>query len=289
MKNRYFSEPHQLAGNIIALHGMLRNILKVAGILRDAVARHKLTKEDFEGNFEKSQISEKVTKVFEKNRGGLLGALTAGRFGAAGMEVGQIATAAEASATGARNARFFSRTGSNILKTARVARFAGGAISAATLLLEAKCMSDTIKAIKAGNPCDKAKSLRKIKEEISTFPSTAELDQECERYLEVMDCRDRALSEQEAIRLLLEVAEESQENNKEQLIEQSAGELILQGEEPSYPDASPPNNEIVSSSQSAFTGSATDAGSRSKSLSGSLLQRIQQFKDQEAAADSRSD
>jgi hypothetical protein len=272
VKNRYFSEPHHLAGNIIALDGMLKNILKVADTLRDAVARDKIMTDRLNGESANSSLPETVAEVYSQNKGGLLAGMTAGRLGMAGMEVGQMATAAEAGTMGARNARFFSRTSSNLLRTARFARFAGGALSAFTLLLEAKCMNDTIQDIKAGNPCDKAKKLRSIKEGLEQIASTSDLDRECENYLEAMDKRDRRMTEQEAVRLLLETTAALAESERESAA--PGGTLIVDGDDTPRPASASASTAPTSSSMSPASGST--------SLSASLLQRIQLFKNKQA-------
>ena len=249
-----------MAGNIIALHGMLKNILKVADLLRDVVARDTIVMEHLKDPSEDAAVKDKVAGVYQQNRSGVLAGLTTGRFGMAGMEMGQMAAA---EGTGA--ARLFSRTSSNVLKTVRFVRFAGGAISAATLVIEAKCMNETIRAIKAGNPCDKANSLRRIKEEILHLPSTSCLDRECKNYIEAMNRRNRKMTEQEAIRLLVETAQAQAESEYPREEEASAKVKSILGSEDNNPS----------------TGTAeqkADAGSTS--LSGSLLYRIRKFKGQ---------
>ena len=262
---------------------MLKNILKVADILRDVVARDIIMMEHLKNGSEDAALKDKVAEVYQQNRSGVLAGLTAGRLGMAGMEVGQMAAT-----EGAAGASLFSRTSSNVLKTVRFARFAGGAISAATLLLEAKCMNDTIQAIRAGNPCDKAKSLRRIQEEITHLPSTANLDRECENYIQAMNRRDRKMTEQEAIRLLIETAKAQAESERRAEEESSAtGTLILGGED----NAPPPDTTFVSSQRSSSksqvlrsTTQIQEADTGSKSLSGSLLHRIKKFKDQGGAS-----
>jgi hypothetical protein len=274
VKNRYFSEPHHLAGNIIALDGMLKNILKVADTLRDAVTRDKIMTDRLDDGPGSTSLPGTVAEVYTKNKGGLLAGMTAGRLGMAGMEVGQMATAAEAGTVGARNARFFSRTSSNLVRTARFARFAGGALSAFTLLLEAKCMNDTIQDIKAGNPCDKAKKLRSIKERLEQIASTSDLDRECEHYLEAMDKRDRQMTEQEAVRLLLETTAAQAESERES--DAPMGALIVDG------DDATPRSATASTSTNADGAASMAAASGSTSLSSSLLQRIQIFKEKQS-------
>jgi len=250
-------------------------------MLHDVVARDIIAMGHLKGGPEDAALKDKVVEAYQQNRSGVLAGLTAGRFGMAGMEVGQMAAA-----EGAGAARLFSRTSSNVLKTVRFARFAGGAISAATLLLEAKCMNDTIRAIKAGNPCDKANRLRRIKEEVSHLPSTSNLDRECENYIEAMNRRDRQMTEHEAIRLLVETAQAQAESERLAEEEVSAEGTWILGRE----DNTPPANPTLVSSQEANSKSQIlrsakqKADTGTKTLSGSLLYRIQKFKDQEGSS-----
>ena len=62
-------------------------------------------------------------------------------------------------------------------------RFAGGALSAAVLVMEANAIQSTLRSMNEGSPCDKADTLRRVKIEIGDFPSTNELDDECQAYL----------------------------------------------------------------------------------------------------------
>lgn len=260
---------------------MLKNILKVADMLRDAVARDMVVTECLKEDIPDAPFTEKIADAYALNRGGVLATMTAGRMGMAGMEIGQMATAAEAGAAGSRSARFFSRTSSQFLKSARFARFAGGGISAVTLLLEAKCMHDTIKAIRNGNPCDKAKNLRKIQEELHNLPLTSELDRECENYLEAMRKRDRRMTEEEAVRLLVETFQTQAVTERQA---EDRGILIANGKE-TRPTPRPRIKKL-SKSLTLPSKKRAAAGPVSKSTSGSLLQRIQKFKEEEAASDS---
>ena len=141
----------------------------------------------------------------EKHKGTLLAGLTVSRAGAASVELGALATAAEVGAA-SRNARFFTRGSTGIMRTARFARFAGGALSAATLLFETKCMSDTIQNIRAGNPCEKARLLEEIQMELPKLPSTKSLDSELQNYLEGLAQRERRMTEEECVRLILDAS-----------------------------------------------------------------------------------
>ena len=85
---------------------------------------------------------------------------------------------------------------------AQFARFAGGALSAASLVWEARNMALTLEQIKAGNPCEKADALRGILKELATLPTTAQLDEECRIYIGAMSNRVNSTSLEDAIKLI---------------------------------------------------------------------------------------
>jgi len=92
-----------------------------------------------------------------------------------------------------------SRAGTAAARTVRFARFAGGALSAAVLVMEANSIQCTLKSINEGSPCDKAETLRKVRGEIDDFPSTNELDEECQAYLAALATRPPPTAEAAAI------------------------------------------------------------------------------------------
>jgi len=221
----YLSEPNKLADRIIALHGMTLSILRVTSTLRDAMMRDYIRTD---GVFEvdQSTIPEQLQEKFEKNRTVIQASANAGRSMAlggvalseagavAGAEVGAIAAraasaeasaAAAAGAAGARGATTMSRAGTASATAARsslagFARFAGGALSAAVIVMEANAIHHTLKSIEEGNPCEKAKTMRQILQEIndSSLPSTTALDAECQTYLNAMASRHPPLPEVDA-------------------------------------------------------------------------------------------
>ncbi len=78
---------------------------------------------------------------------GAAGLTTVGRFSV-------TAVSAEVSQAGSQSARILLRPSTNLLLGARVARFAGGTMSAAVLLLEAKNGKDTLHEIRVTRPLD---------------------------------------------------------------------------------------------------------------------------------------
>jgi len=254
----YFSEPNQLANRILALQGVLIEVLNVVGVLRDALLQDHVRSDHYTNNESNSKFWEEwpKDKLLKKSL------TTVGTYGLAGAEVSQ---AVRGTVTlGGRNARFFSRTGSNIMRTARFARFAGGALSAAVLVLEARSLNNTIADIRSGNPCEKAERIREIHDRIGDLPDTITLDVECRRYLGAMNLRHRTMTEQEVARILVEQSEAAssdvqEKTNTAEPKENSQGISILEG------------------------GEASDAAPASQSsLSMSLLERIELHKKQES-------
>jgi hypothetical protein len=223
MRN-YYSEPNQLADRIFALHGIVHSILRTTGILRDALMRDSLQKGCLE---EDDKVQDTQQEMIED-----CSTVTTELTVAAKMEVAGIEspTAREAGSTAARKARFATKTaenahlvtktgavagrhahlatatGTGLMRVAKVARFAGGALSAATLLVETKCMANTIQQIQAGNPCEKADMLHQIKKGIEELPTTESLHGECMSYLEAMAEHERCMTEEEVVRLLMDVS-----------------------------------------------------------------------------------
>ena len=248
----YYSPANQLADRVLALNGMLQSILKVTSTLRDALLRDYLRTDG---------VDETIVKHhddlldMEKHKGTLLAGLTVSRAGAASVELSALATAAEVGAA-SRSARFITRGSTGILRTARLARFAGGALSAATLLFETKCMSDTIQNIRAGNPCEKAELLEVIQSEIQNLPTTSDLDHELQSYLVGLAQRERRMTEAECVRLILDASQlEDYEEDDED------GSIVF-----------------VESSGTPTTVQSDDLNSVSSSGGNSLLERIERFK-----------
>lgn len=224
----YHSDSNKLADRILALYGMLNSILRLAGTLRDAMLRdHSRADMYVDKHLHKLEYPED-DDILSKHSAELMAGMTLGRAAAAsaaGLEASAFAATASAASMGAsetisfvetgavagRSSRLIARSSMTALQTARFVQFAGGAISACTLLLEAHCMSQTIQAIKAGNPCVKADLLRAVKANIETanIPLTAVLDDECHRYLSILAQRERAMTEKEVVNILLAFSEEA--------------------------------------------------------------------------------
>jgi hypothetical protein len=211
----YLSEPRKLADRIIALHGMSLSILRVTSTLRDAMLRDHIRTDVYE--VEPAAITNQVKQTYEKNKtnivmgsnfgrsltmvGGLARAEAGAAVGASSILATEMSAvgATTASAAGARGATALSRAGTAAARTVRFARFAGGALSAAVLVMEANAIHSTVNSIKEGSPCDKADTLRKVLEEIEEFPSTTDLDEECQAYLTALAARPEPPIEVDAV------------------------------------------------------------------------------------------
>jgi len=218
----YLSEPRKLADRIIALHGMALSILRVTSTLRDAMMRDHIRTDVYE--VEPTPITnEKIKESYEKNKNNITHgvnvgrSLTLGARGLAGAEAGAasavgaaavgeitvggtaVSAASTAGAAGARSATTLSRAGTAAARTVRFARFAGGALSAAVLVMEANAIHSTVTSIKQGSPSEKAEKLRNVMNEIDDFPSTTDLDEECQAYLEALASRPEPTVEVEAV------------------------------------------------------------------------------------------
>jgi hypothetical protein len=189
----YFSEPNKLADRMIALHGMVLSILRVTSTLRDAMLRDHIRTDVFEA--EATTLPDQVQERLEKNRTSVLAGANFGRTmtlgGVASVEAGAVAGVEVGAVAGARGATAFSRAGTAAARTIRFARFAGGALSAAVLVMEANAIKSTLRSMHEGSPCDKAQKIREIAKESNSdeLPTTSELDEECQAYLTALASR----------------------------------------------------------------------------------------------------
>lgn len=186
----YFSEPNQLADRIIALHGMLLSILRVTSTLRDAMMVNHIRTDAFLDDQDNNNNDHKLPHV---SKAGVMASANVGRSITLGGAVAAAETTAVSTVAaetgvlaGSRATASLTRAGTAAARTLRFARFAGGALSAAVLVMEANAIQQTLKQMQNGNPCEKADNLRKIYEEIKDLPSTDSLDRECQRYLKTL-------------------------------------------------------------------------------------------------------
>jgi len=175
----YFSEPHRLADRILALRGIVMTILQKIRSMREKTlmpylnqAVMALTSEKYEDSTKK--VEKAVTTCV----------LVSSTAATAGVGVTLGIVAAE---EGALASRFMTRATTGLARSARFAQIAGGALSAACIVMEARELTKTISQIRQGHPCEKATELRKIHERISEnrLPPTPTIDATCQSYIKV--------------------------------------------------------------------------------------------------------
>jgi hypothetical protein len=137
-------------------------------------------------------------------------------------------------------------------------------LSAATLVVETRCMVNTVQQIQAGNPCEKAKMLNQIRKEFDELPTTESLDRECKSYLEGMAQRQRRMTEAEVVRLLLDASKLEDYSDE--------GTACL---DESQDDDTPPNPSTIESQSSDEPEPSKD---NQKIISASLIERIKMYK-----------
>jgi len=231
--NKYFFEPAKLAGRILALHGMLASILTVTSTLRlsaieDFKRRNPFTLKspilvDLEQAYIKNH-SELLLDIMDRPNSQLsskqLSRLVAATERERQKKAESTVNAYKSSGNDAietqvsiatRNTRYLSRIGSGLMRTASFAPILGGALSGATLLLEATNIATTVSSMKKGSACEKATALRQIQDLIGRgkVPETSCVEKECKSFLRYMDVRRESaleMSPEEAVLLLLRQA-----------------------------------------------------------------------------------
>lgn len=228
--HQYYSQPNQLADRILALEGLLMGLLRTASVLRDACMLDHIRSDQYYENRSSNYNDISAHPKAGLHRATLLGAATVGRCGMVSMEltsqlategtleVVNLANAAETGVAAGRGARFASRTGTNLMRTARFARFAGGAISAAIVVLEVQNIAGTIQQLQAGSPCQKANALKTLDQNWSSVPRSEDLERECERYLLVLDQRIQSLTRPEAVALVEEQQRQAVQIQEEKIV-----------------------------------------------------------------------
>mmetsp|Transcript_5822 Transcript_5822/g.12780 ORF Transcript_5822/g.12780 Transcript_5822/m.12780 type:complete len:664 (+) Transcript_5822:1005-2996(+) len=223
VSEKYFSEPNQFANRVLALHGIALRILSNVNTLRDVVHDDYMRmggERGPEGPLSHGTLAAPKTLTESK----VLAGVTTGRLVAGSAEL----FVPEGLAV-ARGARQFSRAGTGALRSLRFARFAGGALAAATIVLEAHTMASTVQAIQEGSPCEKAELLKKIQQDIPKFSGSVDLDEELSSYL--LYIQDRGFEQDEITRLISQVSSDDVDGSKEDEKGQDAAGVTA--EEPS--------------------------------------------------------
>jgi hypothetical protein len=83
-----------------------------------------------------------------------------------------------------KSAQNWSRAASNVIKP-----LTAGALSAASVVMEAREMKISIQQLRSGSPCERAEELRRIEKEILLLPETNVVADECKKYFMLgFDC-----------------------------------------------------------------------------------------------------
>ena len=236
------SEPNKFADKIIALIGMVHSLLRVKESLREILTARLLQQK---GSPEIDRLKNSLVRLREKQAeavakagmqitsSAVLGSVAVAEAAgaAAAVESAALVTSVEVGTLAGRNANMFAKSGTAAARSLRFARFAGGALSAATILLEARTMKNTLEQINMGHPCEKAKALREILKEIPTLPSTEQLDEECRIYVGAMTSRVNASAIEDAIHLIESKAILEWQATKAHIkdAEGELGDLVLEG------------------------------------------------------------
>ena len=244
---KYYSEPNQLANRILALQGIVQTILATTKCIRDTTLLPFLDQAICDLN-----IAADPYLAHDKTG-------TAVRAGTRMGSTAATSVASLAAQEAVLTGRFMSRATTAAARTARFARFAGGALSAATLVLEARELQKTVDQINSGNPCEKANALRSIHGELNKLPSTTSIRDMWQAYTKV---RSKQLF-QEAVTSVMPRAEGDLE-----LVEEVVSSLEATQDDGSVSS----QDDIMSVHQQRIKLSG-----KSK-----LLERVKRFKEKEA-------
>ena len=222
LHNRFVSDSHAVANNLLGLYGVATTIAQLADTLRDVVTRDMV--------YRASCLSERDATRTLMTRSASTTSSTA-------------LTTTTTTTSRSHNQRTAKRNSQNIvllnqhLSRARpYAYMVGQGIAATRFLLEAKNMHDTTKAIYHGNRCDKAHALERIQEIMAsstTLPTTANLDAQLTSvYLaHFQQERSRSMTQDQAVQLLQEISQRQEES--EQRAQARGVLVVVNGEESS--------------------------------------------------------
>lgn len=189
---QYFSEPNKLADKMVTLHGMMLSLLRISEVLSygllkehadldgDADDRRKALADEINALLEKHGVATKGVK-------GLRTAVVGGTVAAAGAEISATSIATTTASVAGRSSRFFGRVGTTAAASARFIPIAGGLLSAACVVVEGKELKKTVSKINEGNPCAKAEQIRSIRDEMTKFPDSSVIADECRRVFEIAE------------------------------------------------------------------------------------------------------
>ena len=178
---KYYSEPNQLANRVLTLQGIVDMILAKFQAMRETTLIPYLDRA-----VSKLEVIEEIPNLAaESNNNEAKEVATRATATCLGSTAATSAAATLAVQEGAMAGRFVSRATTAAARTARFARFAGGALSAATLVLEARELRRTLDQMEKGNPCEKAENLRRVHAGLENLPSPAKVARTCRTYVKV--------------------------------------------------------------------------------------------------------
>ena len=263
---KYYSEPNQLANRILTLQGIIDVVLETCQLMREKTLLPYLDQAVSELETDPSFGATSVTNTAtRKTTTAVVGAACIGS---------SAATSAAASLVvqeGAMAGRFVSRATTAAARTARFARFAGGALSAATLVLEARELRRTLDQMEQGNPCAKAVAVRKVLARMDHLPSTSTVQRTCETYFMV---RSKELVQRALTDRIMVLPRTQEQSDKLLLAEQVMASL----------EDDETSSLALSSAETVATTTSDDIRESSRQLSNkaALLLRVQRYKEREA-------
>ena len=267
---KYYSEPNQLANRILTLQGIIDVILETCQLMRERTLVPYLDQAVAELENDPSCGATTMTSTSTRK--------TATVVVAAACIGSSAATSAAASLVvqeGAMAGRFVSRATTAAARTARIARFAGGALSAATLVLEARELRRTLDQMEQGNPCTKAVEVRKVLARLDHLPLTSTVQRTCETYVKV---RSREIVQRVLTERIIVLPRPQEESDSLLLAEQVMASL--------EDDCNDETGSLaLSSSESVATTISDDLrqhSSKQLSNKAALLLRVQRYKEREA-------
>ena len=175
----YHSEPNKIAERIIALYGVVNSILGATSVFCDALLeRH----DEYEriAQLKTVSMTSSSNSLNEETMGTIVKSAVLPR-----SERGKDPRIPIDNSIRKAKARSLSRSTTNVLKG--TIPMASAVLGPATIIMESREMYRTVRSIRAGNPCEKAKKIREIKAQLGSLPETAAMDQEFCKYLALMD------------------------------------------------------------------------------------------------------
>jgi hypothetical protein len=284
---KYFSEPHHVADRILALYGMVQNMHRKIHQMRESTLDPYLDKAIMnlalilkdDNMFRPNPLNKNIETMNDHDRN-----VSATAWTTTGMQVGCNAAILQARLSGETSAgavsRFMTRAGTNLSLGANLAQFAGGALSAVTLVLEARTLANTIDQIRKGSPCEKANALRLIHNEIPKLLPTHAMDAICQAFLKVrvMHVASQTLLQRQQS---LEQSEIRTTNNDDDLGDILLVEEVITSLE--YPHAQQQHGTTSTTTATTTSYVKYDTKSTSEISKPSLFERILHYKERETA------